>query len=329
MSEKLPFGDKNLQKTVPQFYRTEKNMISVTGKLGEKAHTKFSCKDTDIGGYSINCFIAEKSYFDIMDAISAVRNFGWNRIQQYAYQLDDSLNEYEKVFERRSDFDKNRSEAAIPVMDFVDELSVKELEFLKSENGRGIPFQKFPQKIQKALREVAKIVEDEYPERKGLVDKLNSGTIGFDSMPSSGFKNMIISFNVSGGSYGIGVHNFEAWKSSRSEIGEKQTRMDYKKSKITISRWAGSSEGKKKVSFQGYASPEIILMDIARRYSVDIICDSKKMWKKSISISARNVPISEFMGILVDKLPKIEYEVRESGILVVRGPKNPYQLLRV
>ncbi len=303
-------------------------MISVTGKLGEKSRTKFSCKDIDIGGYSINCLITEKSYFEIMDAISALRNFGWNRIQQFAYQLDDSLNEYEKAFERRSRFDKERSEAAIPFMDFVDELSGEELEALKSQNGSGISFQKFPQKIQKALREVAKIVEEEYPGRVGLVNKLNSGSISFNPMSSSGFKNMLISFNVSGASYGIGVHNFEAWKTSRSEIGEKQTRMDYKKSKLTTSKWAGSSEGKKKVSFQGYASPEIILMDIARSHKIDIICDSKKMWKKSISLSARDAPISEFLETITDKVPKTEYEIRESGILVVRGPKNPYHLLR-
>jgi hypothetical protein len=327
MFQEIPFGDRNLQKIAPHFYRTEKNMISVTGKLGEKSRTKFSCKDSDIGSYIINCFIENKTYFEVMDAISTVRNFGWNRTQQYTYQLDDSLDEYEKVFKRVDNFDKERSDAALPFMDFVDRLSNEEKNNLKN-NSRGIPFRNLPKNIQKSLSNVANILEKQYPKSKGLEFRLSSGSISIETPNSAGFRHFMIIFNVPGTSISISVHDFETWKAQRSIIGEKQSRLDYKKSKVTTSSWARSLEGKKKVSFQGYASPEEILLDIARQYKVDILCDSKKMWKKSANFSVKEIPMSEFLDILVDKFPKTEWEIRESGIIVVRGSKNPYHLLQ-
>jgi hypothetical protein len=251
MPQEIPFGDKNLQDIVSQFYRTEKDMTSTTGKLGEKSRTKFSCKDSDTGSYLINILTYRKSYFEIMDALSSIRNFGWNRTGEYHYQLDDSMDDYEKTFKRVDNFDRSRSQAALPFMKMIDNLSATELGRLKNIEERGVPFQEFPKDIQNSLREVARIYESESEKNKGFSTKIEKGRIYVNLLPSPGFHHMLIGFNIPGHSLGLGVHDFEDWKARQPDSGKDQIRMNYKKSKIIKSKWSNSKEAQKKLVFKG------------------------------------------------------------------------------
>jgi hypothetical protein len=320
MVEQIPFNDNRLERKIDDFYVVDKSMISSLSRLSEKSKIKFTCKDEDVGSYSVCCRIKNKKLFEIMNGICLIRNFSWNKIDK-GFQLDDSLNEYDRVFKARNEFEKERNELALPLMDLMDKLSNRELQAIESP--QGIFANEFSPSMQKNIQGIIETINQE--DKTGITKNLREVRIQMDRQKSPGFKNYIIFIKTSQGNFGRGIYDYERWK---AKLMNKSDDLHYENTKKPLkkSQWGKSDLSKTNVSFSGYASPAEIFLEIASKHDFDFISDRKKFWKQSKNVNYKDLSIPEFLERIERDFPNTKCDISDDEIVVVQAPMNPWRI---
>jgi hypothetical protein len=320
MIEQIPFNDKRLEKKIDDFYVVDKSMISSLSRLSEKSRIKFTCKDPEIGSYSICCRVKNKKLFEIMNSICLIRNFSWNKIDK-GFQLNDSLNEYDRVFKARNEFEKQRNELALPLMNLMDKLNSEDLQAIESP--QGIYASGFSPSMQKNIQGIIDTINQE--DKENITKNLRGVRIQMDRKRSPGFKNYMIFIKTSEGSFGYGIHNYEKWKEN---LMNKSDDFHYENTKKPLrkSQWGKSTLSKTNVSFSGYASPAEIFLEIASKFDFDFISDRKKFWKQSKNVNYKDLSIPEFLERIERDFPNTKCDISDDEIVVVQAPMNPWRI---
>jgi hypothetical protein len=322
--ENMPFKDVRLKNQVADFYAVDKSLIAGLSRLSEKTRIKFTCKDDDIGSYAFNSRIRGKKIYEIMNSICLIRNFSWNK-RDRGFELDDSLNEYDRVFQPKNEFRKNRNELSIPIMDMMDDLNGERLRQIEST--QGVPIQSLPSDIQNKIMKIIDSINDEdiYKDGSTISKNKSDMRIQMDRKKSPGFRNYMIFIKTPEGTYGTGINDYTRWK---SKLMDKSSASHYENTKKPLKKvqWAESSLSKTRISFTGYASPAEILIDIAARSEFNFLCDRKKFWKQSRRLNYRDLTIPELLESIERDFPDTKCDISGDEIVIVQAPLNPWRI---
>jgi hypothetical protein len=321
--EQPPFKDLKLNKIINEFYIIEKTCNQSMKRLSEKTKLKFTCKDDDIGSYIFNCRIKNKKIFTLMNSISSIRNFSWNKLHD-AYQLDDSLNEYDRVFVPKNDFIKSRNNLSLPIMDTIDNLSDKELSNLENN---GIPAMQLPTSVQKNILRIIDSInkEDKYKDGIQIENNLRDIKFQITKNPSPGFRSYMFYIKTPSGVFGTGVDDYEDWKQKLIN-NSGSTHYENKTKQIKREKWDDTDIGRKKVSYSGYASPVEIFTEIAANFDFDFLCDRKKFWKQSKRVQYNNITIANFLQEIEKDFPNTKCDISSDEVAIIQAPLNPWRI---
>ncbi len=270
----------------------------------------------------------------VMDAVAARVMTRWEKTEDKSYRLLVPSREMDNVHMPKTETEQERFSEARKFMDGLSEVPPELRDRIL--NGDKMEVADLPPSLQDPLLGMYQTIVDELSSRGKDIpfegSGLRNGRMRLTRDPDKRFERWV--FNVAvkdAGSSGWRFNNYEEMKKERENARRKlaaskgtDTLYIPVRNEITAKDAQRLSAMKRTVRLNlDAATLSEVLMQLHRVYNISFVCDPEMVKPARRSVNLTPMPLWDAMNRLTEIFPRTEWEVRKSGIIVVRGPENP------
>lgn len=333
------------------FFETDKRLLLIINDIPSnlsvvnfcqiartQSQIKFSAEENEIKNIVFFTGCSKITLKSLMDAISSSLELQWAYSEKNGYKLIDRNDAGESVFGLKNDpFRKERSDLG---MQFIDESkNLSENVLLRLQSPQGITAKELPSNVFKPILKSIQMRQDQV--RKTL--NPGESVTPIENIPLDKIKISVQKQTTSG--------DFDAYKINTqhpagggsflaTNYGKKldQKRLEREKMpsswidpiytpiKFSVKRkdYEKIPLLQKNVSFEIKKSKITDIMQyIYKNYNVNFLCDDRRLWKQVADVRIAPMPLYKALDKIASVYQETEWEWRESGMLIFRGPTNP------
>lgn len=288
---------------------------------------------TDIRDSSVSITLSDAPARAVMDALASLLSGRWERTAKNGYRLVNSGKEADEAFLPKNDYQRERFQAGMELLNGLNQLPLNEQE--KVYSGQLCAVSALPEVLQQNLGRMVIALQEEYsPKGIRTFPPASIATAQFrlERKRRDGFNSFWITVRADGvGSSGFRFNDYAARKADResnARLHQQKGSLDpfYQPENYIVSR----SEAKRRPELQRTIEltakkvtfPEAMKL-LHQRYGINFVSDSARYMRQRADVELRTISLGQAMDKLTKLYKDTEWEWRKLGVIVIRGPMNP------